>query len=372
MRAIGIILTLGFVTSTSAFAGLTYVCASNIDTTDIGPVGSGTGPLADSGDPGTCSYLNDVIAPLYNETFSNLNATIYIQMGGSGLGSGLLPDNAVPYSTYLSDLTSNANKTGNAEQLSAVSSLKTYDSSAYDSGYVTITGAIASALGYSKNQIDGYTTSDATCTLNQSGCYNDILTITNPYSETGETQGLYWRQDGGSIQSDQYDFYSVVEHETDEALGTTSCINTQSTDNQGNPILTNWCGGNPSAADLFRYSAPGSLILDSSVVGADPSSSSTAYFSYNGGTTNGANGAMYNTLANGQDYGDYSNSCQFVQDAVGCLGQSFDVTTDGGEIPILVAEGFDLATPEPGTIALLGLGLCVLAARRRASGTPRG
>ncbi len=78
------------------------------------------------------------------------------------------------------------------------------------------------------------------------------------------------------------------------------------------------------AVDLFRYSSAGKLVLDSSL-----STKRGAYFSYDGGATNGANGIagtpkVYNTLANGDDYADFVSSSPdcgtdiAVQDAEGC------------------------------------------------------
>ena len=116
--------------------------------------------------------------------------------------------------------------------------------------------------------------------------------------------------------------------------------------------LADGCGGStPSAVDLFRYSGAGDLILDSSL-----STTPGAYFSYDGGTTNGANGVantpkVYNTLANGDDYADFVSSSPdcgtdiAVQDAEGCPGEDAGLTilNDGrGEINILNAVGYDL------------------------------
>jgi hypothetical protein len=116
--------------------------------------------------------------------------------------------------------------------------------------------------------------------------------------------------------------------------------------------LTDYCGtGVPSAVDLYRYSAAGDLILDSSL-----STKPGAYFSYNGGSTNGANGKagtpkVYNTLANGDDYADFLSSSPdcgtdiAVQDAEGCPGEDKGLTIlndGGGEINILNAVGYDL------------------------------
>ena len=180
---------------------------------------------------------------------------------------------------------------------------------------------------------------------------------------------LYYRS--GTETAAEYDFYSAIEHETDEVLGTSSCISTTG------PSLANNCGaGEPSAADLFRYSSAGNLVLDSSL-----STTPGAYFSYNGGVTNGANGNVYNTLDNGDDYGDFVSSCPggplSVQDAEGCPGTSgLDITNDGGaEINMLDAVGYDLnsstVAPEPRTsvplsVGLLAIGLGIIRRRKLA------
>ncbi|MGA7521234.1 MAG: choice-of-anchor D domain-containing protein, partial [Acidobacteriaceae bacterium] len=143
----------------------------------------------------------------------------------------------------------------------------------------------------------------------------------------------------------------MVEHETDEVLGTGSCISTQSSP------LSDVCDsaagasaghGTPSAVDLYRYSAAGSLILDSSL-----STATGAYFSYNGGSTDGAVGSeadpkYYNTLDNGADYADFAlvSPCgpnESIQDAYGCPGADGGLTilNDGGaEVNILNAIGY--------------------------------
>ena len=305
-------------------------------------------------------------------------------MGGSGLGSNFLPINYMTYSDYVAGLTANQLVSGDLVQKSALTALSTYDATQYGNGYVTVTGALGLALGVSASDLSGFTSSGAECLGLGSGsvsdgtyCYDDVIYVTDPNTENG--QQLWWRQQGqpgDSPPANAYDFYSVVEHETDEALGTASCIDTQ------DGHLSNWCGPNnngivnghantPSAADLFRYSSAGHLVLDSSF-----STKAGAYFSYDGGVTNGLSGAVYNTTANGADYGDFANTCTYVQDAYGCTGKSFDVTRDGGELAGLEAEGF-IASPEPGTFGLLGIGFVIFTAVRRrfaiaAEASPRG
>jgi hypothetical protein len=311
------------------------------------PVNTGSG-IVYTCDPSvataTCNYLNTTVAGYYNDTFTNANANIYVQYGVTGLGSSTQYLNFVTYSQYVSAYGSIANKS--AIQVSAQSAFSTYDATPYGSDYVEVTDALGTALGFSG--MTGITTTQGACTLGTSGCYNVLITVTNDPSIT-----LYYDNLDGAEPSGAYDFYAVVEHETDEALGTSSCVSTQNTS-----LLGDGCdssapsgSGNPSAVDLFRYSSAGNLVLDSSL-----STTPGAYFSYNGGTSNGANGVagtpkVYNTLANSEDYADYVSSSpdcgtdQAIQDAEGCPGEDAGLTilNDGGsEINILTAVGYQV------------------------------
>ena len=290
---------------------ITYTCDPSIEATA----------------PGTCNYLNTTIAGLYASTFSNANANIYITFGITGLGESVQYLNFFSYSTYLSALTSHSS--GDAVDLAALASLPASEPAIFSGGEVNVTTALGQALGLSG--LTGATSTIAACTPGTAGCYNGVITITTPAnlsSETGSTQSLYFRQNGGTQPSTAYDFYSIVEHETDEILGTSSCVST------GPGSLQDGCGGSiASAVDLFRYSAASTRVFISTTPGA--------YFSYNSGTTNVA---VYNTLANGEDYADWATNCKHVQDAIGCLGGSFDITNDGGvEISVLDAVGFNRA-----------------------------
>ncbi len=315
---------------------------------NLSPVNTGSGIIYTC-DPtiasATCDYLNSIVAGNYNDTFINANANIYITLGTTGLGSSLQYDNYVTYSQYVNALSNIPSKSG--IQSSALAALSSYDATPYGGNYVKVSAALGTALGFTG--LYGATSPAAGpvtyCTIGTAGCYNAIITITDNVNTP-----LYYDNLGGTEPSDAYDFYATVEHETDEALGTTSCISTQSTP------LKNHCDtdvpsgtGTPSAVDLFRYASAGTLVLDSSL-----STTAGAYFSYNGGTTNGANGVggtpkVYNTLDNGDDYADYvasSPDCgtdQAIQDATGCRGEDAGLTilNDGGsEINILTAVGF--------------------------------
>jgi len=311
---------------------------------------------------GTCAYLNSVVAGYYDDTFSNANALMYIQMGDTGLGESTTGFyNDVTYTTYLDALKAEGGP--GVVRSDAVASLPATEPTLYNGADIQLTSALGNALNISG--MVGTTTDGNECFTPGSGtCYNGIITITTPANLASETmnfpggpQGLYWDQNGGTITNEEYDFYSVVEHETDEVLGTSSCIGTSGS-------LADDCGGTiASAVDLFRYNSSGSRVFISTTAGA--------YFAYNGvngtGATNGVpTGAVYNTLANGDDYADFADNCLDVQDATGCLGKALNITTDGGgEIDILDAVGYNVITPEPGTLALFGAGFAVLTLYRR-------
>ena len=91
--------------------------------------------------------------------------------------------------------------------------------------------ALATALGFTAEVQDGAVGSGLgllgiqTNKLLQSGnagCYNAIITITN---DPGIT--LYYDNVGGPEPAGAYDFYTTVEHEADEVLGTSSCVSTR-------------------------------------------------------------------------------------------------------------------------------------------------
>jgi uncharacterized protein (TIGR03437 family) len=219
-------------------------------------------------------------------------------------------------------------------QTAALAALNSYSAPIYGSGMVNVSAALGLSLGLPG--MTGTTSTGSACNLPATGCYVSMITLTNVPST------FYFRT--GTQPSSAYDFFTTVEHETNEVLGTSSCIDTTG------PALTDSCGaGVPSAVDLFRYSAAGKLIPDSAL-----STAPGAYFSYNGGTSDVVPNLFYSTLANGSDYADFVSNCPatplYVQNATGCPGQDAgtDITNDGGpEINILNALGYTL-TPVTG------------------------
>jgi hypothetical protein len=339
---------------------MTFTCAATIDATAAG----------------TCAYLNTVVAGAYTSTFTNVNANIYIQYGTTGLASSTTGFfNSLAYGGaggYLADLTANSVASGNAIQVAGVAALNAIDSGTYyANSTVSITSALGSALGIAGAGLTGTTgpaAGNTACAIGTAGCYNGVVTLTNAPGT------WYYDQQGGTEASDVYDVYAAVYHEVDEILGTSSCIGTQASNN----LLTDDCDGafkngitgNPSDIDLFRFNSAGTLALNNAVIGQNDAGGNP-YFSYNGGATNGANGKIYNTVANGDDYADYRSVCPggpfAIQDAEGCPGtdKGLSILNDGGaEINELNAIGYDLtsATPEPGTMSLFGLALAGLVA----------
>jgi hypothetical protein len=341
-----------------AFAGtITYDC----DTSSLGSAST----------PGTeCNTLTTTVAGQYMSFFTNANATIYVtQANLSGdVAENTQIFNTVNYSNYYTALKNNES---GADDVAAVNSLGACAgfgcaNPVTGSSSVNLTGPLESALGLGTPQGICFLTSggcnnnenDSTygsCALGSSNCYNDIIEVDNSAVL--------------SPNSSQYDFVTAVEHETDEALGTSSCLNT----NPKTGAAQNSCGASVSAADLFRYSASGTR----SFYGANGNQAkgSLAYFSINGGLTNLAD---YNNTNNGADYGDFSTSCTYVQDADGCPGrQGVTIGNDGGvELALLDAVGYNLTTagmaaetfgtPEPSGMAMfLGGAAAIVWMRRR-------
>lgn len=364
MKSVGIYFVLAIASAVPAFAeGVSFTCDPTI---------------AADFRAGVCTFLNGSFASLYNNTFTNANASIYIEATNGGLADSTSGGfNFVTYSAYQSALQSESTDAAKAF-------VPASEPAIFGSSEVDVTSALAAALGItnashgggSPSGIAGVTATGATCIgVGSGGCYNGLIQVNDPtdlFSQTGG-QGYTYRTLGGSTNGTtlNYDFFSIVEHETDEILGTASCI-----DIGGSPAATtNDCVGNASAIDLFRYSSAGVRAYSSLTP-------TNQYFSPDGGVTD-TNGNLYNTTKSGEDWADFSQGCTFVQDAEGCptnnpVTSQFDITTDGPghtpgpEVAILNAVGYDLKSastiaPEPGTMALLGLGLGALgfAAYRR-------
>jgi hypothetical protein len=357
------------VSAAPAFAGsVTFTCDASI---------------AADGPPGLCAAINSTLDPIYNSTFGNANANIYIEFtNNNGLADSTTGFfNEVSYATYQAALQAESTD-------AAKTTVPVGEPTIFGSDNVNLTSALAEALGITKNvdggSIVGMTpgTNSATgpsgysgCTtyaIANSGCYNGVIQVNIPADLESEiSQGYDYRTLGGDStgsSNGNYDFFSVVEHETDEILGTASCVDVGPSGATATTISDQ--GNCAAAVDLFRYSASGVRAFNSLTPPLQ-------YFSPDGGITD-PDGATYNTTKGGEDWADFHQGCQFVQDAEGCPTSNdtgtFDITTDGTgggagpEVAILNAVGFNLAgtaTPEPGTMVLFGAGLAAVGFCRR-------
>jgi hypothetical protein len=318
-----------------------------------------------------CASLNgSSVSGVYSSIFSSsMAANIYITFGNTGVGSSDANFTPVSYSTYYNAL---AAQTDDPVALASLGISGDPLGSA-SNGMVDISPALANALGISENGANtaGLDALGNNCMLGTSGCYNGVITI------GGDASDYFFPSSPSAPPPQapvyQVDFYSVVEHETDEILGTVSCIGGDDID-QCNPAVGNIPQGtDASPADLFRYSAPGvRSFLATSNVCSSSVYQQFAYFSINGGATDIAD---YNDCPAGGDYGDWIPYYPYlVQDAEASVDANLDISTDVGvngnnyprpEVAVLDAVGFNLATPEPGTLGLLGGSLGLLALVRR-------
>jgi hypothetical protein len=316
-----------------ALATLTYTCDPSISAMTCGALQGST------------------VAGEYNSIFNSINANIYITIATIGAyGESFPVTTAVPYSVYYAALGVSTDDRTAYGTLSATDPLLTYGNT---NAEIDISPAVASALDitYGGANTAGETSDGSPCTLGSSGCYSGVVEISNEYTFDYPTSP--------SDSESGLDFFSIVEHETDENLGTISCIGTET--NTAVPYdQCNPAGTDASPADLFRYASSGVRSFLTTANGTP------AYFSTDGGVTDIAD---YNNTPNDADYGDWLvnfNDLK-VQDFEASYG-TIDITTDGGsEIDVLDAVGFNLSTPEPGTVGLLGAGLAIVAAIRVAS-----
>ena len=368
----GLLLLLPGLFAVSAFAGtISYDC----DTTDSNQISSQM-----------CTALTGTIAGQFASIYMNANALVYVEYGAPAgdVASTTQVFNTVTYSAYYTALTSHPSQLDSADN-TAIASLGRGSTNPVVSGDgVGVTSALDQALGLTGGF--GITTADTSCTVIGLGstaansCFNAIISVSKSIGYSF----------GTPIAGD-YDFITAVEHETDEVLGTASCISNANPSNNSNPTHTplDVCvnsGAGVSAADLFRYSANGTRSF-LGATGQNQARGSLAYFSIDSGATdiaayyNGPNSGNGNSV--GEDYGDWSTGCKYVQDANGCQGAGgLNIPPDGGlEIAVLDSVGYQLTiegqdlsatigAPEPGTIgmALMGLGLLAGYVRRQRPG----
>jgi hypothetical protein len=255
--------------------------------------------------------LNTTTASLYSNAFTNANACIYLQLGSAS--QTVSEPVTMSYSAFRTALT--AAETDTNDTVAVTASVPATNPYAGDS--VRLTNPLARALGSSATtgiQTNGQTP----CALGTAGCYDAVITISN-------TAPFYLRS--GTIASGQIDFFTLVERQTDEALGTASC----------SPSA---CGANVAPADFFRYHSNGTRSFAPGTNDACSSSDSTnACFSFDGVHML----QQYNNLSGGQDTGDWAPNCAsnpLVQDAPACPTVADIDISPAAEILVLDVVGY--------------------------------
>ncbi|MDP9112348.1 MAG: NF038122 family metalloprotease [Acidobacteriota bacterium] len=292
------------VTTVSAPSGIVYTCDTSINAV-----------------AGVCSYLNSTIRGVYAGKFTNATASIYITFGATGLGQSLTSLAEISYGSFRTALIASQSSANDAIGVSS----SVPATNPFGSDVMAITNANLRALGIAPTA--GVTTAGFSCTPGTAGCYDSIITISSSMLSSG---GLYFRT--GSITSSQYDFYTVVEHETDEVLGTSSF---------GFGGLSSGGYTFVAPADLFRYHSTGARTLVAGTNNACTSSDATnACFSLDGAHMV----QQYNNLDNGQDAGDWAPNCVTprVQNAVGCPGVANLDIAPTAEVLVLDLVGYTL------------------------------
>lgn len=293
-----------------------------------------------------CGDINSIVGGIYNSTFTNVTANIFITYDGAVPGLPPLPPefaagslrilSAVDYNTWRSALIG-AEADAN-DQLAVKDNVPATEPAIFNAQNglgIALTNANERALGMTAT-IGTNDSWSANCTIGTTGCYDGIINMSNSVS---------WYFRNGPQPPFTLDFYTAVEHETDEILGTLSCVS-----------FNFICEGYAAPVDFFRYSAPGVRTLTSGV--------GSAYFSIDGGATSVA---PYNNDSAFGDLGDWDPSVCSVQSSFICGNEDIGPK----EITVLDAIGYNLhpsAVPEvKSSLLLLSAIGCISFIRRRRS-----
>jgi hypothetical protein len=272
--------------------------------------------------PGVCDTLNTTIAGLYASAFTNANASIYITFGTTALGESYAAHSLVNYGVFRNALQASGT---DADDTTAFTDSVPAADPFTGSGQVLMTNANFRVLGFSP--LYGYQPGGAVCTAGTAGCYDGIVIISNEMFLAGN---LYFRT--GTINPNQYDFYSAVEHETDEVLGTGSCIF---------GCLVSLPIAPP---DLFRYQSNGARSFGAGNNNScSIAAAGNACFSLDGVHML----QQYNNLDDGEDAGDWVPNClrPLVQNSEACPGVANLDISPAAEIRVLDVIGYTLAPP---------------------------
>ncbi|HXH60821.1 MAG TPA: NF038122 family metalloprotease [Fimbriimonadaceae bacterium] len=254
------------------------------------------------------------VCSLYNATFAdNITVNLTFKDMPSGLGQSVTAIGTVSYTNFRNALQADATT---ADDATALAHLPVQTNNPVNgTTSVVLSSANARALGFAAS-----VSTDSTISINSSSCFLDH---NNPIA--------------GKV-----DYFAVACHEVDEALGTISGVG----------------GTDPFSADMYRYDGSGGRSFTTNTL-------TSAFFSLDS-TTNIVEYNQHGRTTG--DWGDWiihSPNPQ-VQDWAGTSGVKIDLGPS--ETRLLDAVGYDFLNPvpEPGSLAVLSLGLLALLRRRKA------
>src|SRR5262245_27777501 len=216
--------------------------------------------------------INRVIQAFEDSFSDNITVNITFQEVTSGLGGSSTKVGNFSYTSYLAALTSHATTADDTTALASLPPGPNTPVGGAGNTNLTLTAALANALG-----LAGAVTPESTISLNTSIMNLDRTATQDPT---------------------KYDLMDTTAHEIDEALAGGSAMDGQTNGDPANSV--------PEPLDFFRYSANG-------VRSYDTLATTTSYFSIDGGATNLVGFNQYSPgmpPCGTPDFGDwFSNNC---------------------------------------------------------------